>query len=81
MIYKPTFLTVEEDPSFVRDTSSNAILASNLEEKRKFLENQRRKQEENNKVGNLESRVLAIESGMNDIKNLLNSMLNKRSSV
>lgn len=79
MIDKPKFLKVEEDLNFVRDTGSNAILATNLKEKKAFLEKQ--KQQQNiSKIGDMNNRIENLENNIQEIKDLLKMLINNNST-
>jgi hypothetical protein len=79
MIKKPQFLKVEEDPNFVRDTATNAILANNLKEKKAFIDNQKREQNIS-KITNINERVEKLEKGVEDIKDMLKLLINNSRS-
>ena len=76
---KPQFLKVEEDPNFVRDTSTNAILANNLKEKKAFIENQKREQNIS-KISEMHQRIEKLENNIDDIKDMLKSLINNSRS-
>lgn len=75
MNIKPQYLKVENEPGLVRDTKSNAILATNLEEKRAFYARQKR---ELNiaRIDEMTSRIENLESNMQDIKSMLQTLIN-----
>jgi porphobilinogen deaminase len=79
MIVKPNFLLVENEPGLVRDTSSNAIIATSLEEKRAFIERQKRELNIS-RIGDLNSRIEKLENNMEDIKSMLQTLINNGKS-
>lgn len=72
------FLKVKDNPGLIRDTSSNAILACDLEEKTKFMQQQKRERAILN-FENLESKVENLQSDVNSIKDMLQQLINKNS--
>ena len=79
MIVKPNFLLVENEPGLVRDTKSNAIIATSLEEKRAFIERQKRELNIS-RIGDLNSRIEKLENNMEDIKFMLQTLINNGKS-
>lgn len=72
---KPKFLIVREDTNFVRDTSTNAILANNIKDKKAFIENQKR--EHNiSKISEMNNRIEKLENNIDQIKTMLESLIN-----
>lgn len=75
MKFTPQLLKVENEPGLVRDTASNAILATNIAQKKAFLEAQKR--EINiSRIGELNDRVENLENNINDIKTMLQQLIN-----
>ena len=62
-----------EDSDYVRDTKSKAILATNLDEKKRFLLRQKEKQ----KVLAMEQDINNIKSDLSEIKDLLAKLIEK----
>jgi hypothetical protein len=79
MRHKPKFLTVQENKNLVRDTSSNAILANNLKSKKDFLDAQKREQNIS-KIECMNDRIEKLEKGMDDIKDMLKTLINNSRS-
>jgi hypothetical protein len=66
MINQPKFLKVQDEPGLVRDTKNNAILANNLQEKKKYLELQK-KELNISRIGEMNERIEKLENGVNEI--------------
>jgi prefoldin subunit 5 len=79
MIVRPQYLKVENEPGLVRDTGSNAILASSINEKRAFIERQKRELNIS-RISDLNDRIVKLENNMEDIKSMLQTLINKSSS-
>ncbi len=62
-----------EDSDYIRDTKSKAILATNLDEKKRFLLRQKEKQ----KVLAMEQDINNIKSDLSEIKDLLAKLIEK----
>ena len=62
-----------EESTYIRDTESKAILASNPEEKQRFIMAQKEKQ----KVMTMEQDINNIKSDLTDIKSLLTKLIEK----
>jgi hypothetical protein len=72
-------LLVENEPGLVRDTKSNAIIATSLEEKRAFIERQKRELNIS-RISDFNDRIVKLENNMEDIKYMLQTLINKSSS-
>lgn len=68
------FLKIEDAPDLVKDTSSGAVLNTNL----KSLEAYRKQRDKAKKVEHLEHRIVALEATVQDLKNLLTKLIEKR---
>ena len=80
MKFTPQLLKVENEPGLVRDTASNAILATNIAQKKAFLEAQKR--EINiSRIGELNDRVENLENNVNDIKTMLQQLINNSRTI
>jgi predicted transcriptional regulator len=75
MINQPKFLKVQDEPGLVRDTKNNAILANNLQEKKKYLELQK-KELNISRIGEMNERIEKLENGVNEIKDMLKTLIN-----
>lgn len=71
----PPFLKVENEPGLVRDTKSNALLATNLEEKRAFYSRQKRELNIS-RIDDMSARIENLENNMQDIKSMLQTLIN-----
>lgn len=71
---KPPFLKVKDVPGLVRDTSSNAILSTDLDAKRKYLEEQKRELNLR-KVGDINNRVDHLEDRLGKMENIMSEIL------
>lgn len=69
------YLKVKDEPGLVRDAYSSAILSSDLREKERFKQNQR-KEANINKINDIEEDVKNMKSDIEEIKNLLKVMIN-----
>jgi hypothetical protein len=67
------FLKIEDAPDLVKDTSSGAVLNTNL----KSLEAYRKQRDKAKKVEQLESRVMVLESTVQELKNLVRKLTEK----
>ena len=67
------FLKIEDAPDLVKDTSSGAVLNTNL----KSLEAYRKQRDKAKKAEQLESRVAVLESTVQELKNLVRKLTEK----
>lgn len=72
---KPQYLKVENEPGLIRDTKSNAILATSLEEKRAFYTRQKRELNIS-RIDDMSARIENLENNMQDIKSMLQTLIN-----
>lgn len=72
---KPKYIKVKDDPGFVRDTYNNAIVATDLSEKKAYLEAQKRELNIS-RVGDMHERIEKLENNMDEIKNMLKTLIN-----
>jgi hypothetical protein len=76
----PKLLKVENEPGLVRDTSSNAILATSLDQKRAHIESQKR--EANiSRIGEMNCKIEKLEKSLGDIKSMLEKLINNNVSL
>jgi hypothetical protein len=75
MINKPEYLKVQGELGLVRDTGSNAILATDLSEKRAFAERQKRELNIS-RIGDMNQRIEKLENSVDDIKTMLQILIN-----
>ena len=67
------YIKVKDEPFLVRDPTNNAILATDIKAKQKFLEDQKKQQ----MMENLPKKMEEIEKNMANIQNLLNLLINR----
>ena len=67
---------VKDNEHLVRDVSSNFIVNTNKSEYDDYLNRRKLKQNEKNKVENLERDLSTLRSELDEIKNLLRSLVN-----
>lgn len=65
------YLKIEDAPDLVKDTSSGAVLNTNVQ----ALEAYRRRREKLNKVDTLENKVASLEDTINELKSLVIAVL------
>jgi hypothetical protein len=76
-------LPVQDEKGLVRDTNSNAILATDLSEKQKFIIEQKNKKNLNNleahiqNVNKLTNEMYVMKEEISEIKTLLKVLINK----
>jgi uncharacterized coiled-coil DUF342 family protein len=71
------YLKVEGYNDFFRDPQTNSIINVNMTEYQQYLTRRSAKNEEHKKINNLESEVSGIKDDLNEIKNLLRSLINE----
>ena len=71
------YLKVKSDVSLVRDTDSNAIVNKNQSEFDKFLKLSQKKYEEKKKFDDMRSDLDSLKEDMNEIKTLLQNIMDK----
>lgn len=67
------FLKIEDAPDLVKDTSSGAVLNTNL----KSLEAYKKQRDKAKKVEQLENRVMVLESKVQELKSLVHKLIEK----
>jgi len=70
------YIKVKDNENFVRDSKSNCIINRNKSEYDEYLARRKSKQSEKNKVENLEKDLSIMKSELDEIKNLLRSLVN-----
>lgn len=65
------YLKIEDAPDLVKDTSSGAVLNTNVQ----ALEAYRKRREKLNKVDTLENKVASLEDTINELKSLVIAVL------
>tara|TARA_B100001115_G_C15707279_1_gene343318 strand:- start:28 stop:252 length:225 start_codon:yes stop_codon:yes gene_type:complete len=71
-----SYIKVKDHEHLVRDTQSNCIINRNKAEYDEYLARRKSKQSEKNKVENLEKDLSIMKSELDEIKNLLRSLVN-----
>ena len=71
-----SYIKVKDNENFVRDSKSNCIINTNKSEYDEYLARRKSKQSEKNKVENLERDLSTLRSELDEIKNLLRSLVN-----
>jgi hypothetical protein len=72
-----TYIKVKGHDHLIRDPETNSIINTNMSEYKEYISRRDSKVEENQKVQNLESDVANMKDDLNEIKNLLRSLLNE----
>ena len=71
------YIKVKGHDHLIRDPKTNSIINTNMSEYNEYISRRDLKMEENQKVQNLESDVANMKDDLNEIKNLLRSLLNE----
>ena len=71
-----SYIKVKDNENLVRDSKSNCIINTNKSEYDEYLARRKSKQSEKNKVENLERDLSTLRSELDEIKNLLRSLVN-----
>jgi uncharacterized FlaG/YvyC family protein len=74
------YLSVEGHNHLKRDPRTNSIINTNMSEYQEYVSKRNKKSEENQKVQNLEEDLANMKSDINEIKNLLRSLVNGNGS-
>jgi hypothetical protein len=69
------YLKVEGYNHLLRDPNTNSIINTNMSEYQQYLSRRNVKNEENQKVQNLEEDVANMKDDLNEIKSLLRSLI------
>jgi len=70
------YIKVKDKNNLVRDTYSNAIVNTDYENYKKYIDSYKRKLEESKRIQNLESEIGEIKNDLNEIKFLLRNLSN-----
>jgi len=68
---------VKEDEHLIRDNDSNALINTNLNEYRNYIELKKVKEKENMRIEKIESEINSLKNDLSEIKNLLRSFVNE----
>jgi 2',3'-cyclic-nucleotide 2'-phosphodiesterase (5'-nucleotidase family) len=71
------YIKVKGHDHLIRDPKTNSIINTNMSEYNEYISRRDLKMEENQKVQNLESDVANMKDDLNEIKNLLRSLINE----
>ena len=69
-------LQVEGHANLFRDTSSNAILNTDMNAYKNYMDSKRLKEEEAKRMSDIENDLNSLKSDMNEIKTMLRSLVN-----
>jgi len=70
------YLKVEGHSSLLRDPKTNSIVNNNVKEYNEYVARRKSKDEENQKIQNLEDDLSILKDDIGEIKSLLREMLN-----
>lgn len=70
------YLKVEGYSHLMRDQNTNSIVNTNMSEYQEYVSRRNVKSEENQKVQNIEEELASIKGDIDEIKNLLRSLVN-----
>lgn len=70
------YLKIEGHSGLLRDKNSNTIINTNMNEYNEYIKKRNLKREESQKIQNLEDDFASIKEDIDEIKNLLRSLLN-----
>ena len=70
------YLTVDGFNHLKRDPRTNSIINTNMSEYQEYIAKRNKKSEENQKVQNLEEDLANMKNDLDEIKNLLRSLIN-----
>lgn len=69
------YLKVKDHSHFLRDANTNSIINNNMTDYQEYISRRDNKNEENEKIQNLESDVSCIKNDLDEIKSLLKELL------
>ena len=70
------YLKVEGYTHLMRDENTNSIVNTNMSEYQEYVSRRNAKSEENQKVQNIEEELASMKDDIDEIKNLLRSLVN-----
>lgn len=70
------YLKVEGHSHLIRDKNTNSIINNNMSEYQEYIMRKSAKNEENQKIQNLESNLANMKGDIDEIKSLLRELLN-----
>ena len=71
-----SYIKVKNNNHLVRNTESNSIINTNKSEYEQYLARKKHKQNESNKVDNLERDISTLRDEITEIKDMLRSLVN-----
>lgn len=71
------YLKVEGHPNFFRDETTNAILNTNMSEYKRYLNAKSSKENEVEKIDQIENEITSLKDDISEIKNLLIKLTNE----
>lgn len=71
------YLKIKGHSGLLRDKNSNTIINTNMNEYEEYVKKRNLKREESQKIQNLEDDFASIKEDIDEIKNLLRSLLNE----
>tara|TARA_Y100000592_G_C5408542_1_gene286919 strand:- start:763 stop:984 length:222 start_codon:yes stop_codon:yes gene_type:complete len=71
-----SYIKVKDNENLVRDSKSNCIINTNKSEYDEYLARRKSKQNEKNKVENLEKDMDTLKNELSEIKSLLKEIIN-----
>lgn len=71
------YLKVKGHNNLIRDPNTKAIINTNMSEYQQYLSNRDLKNEENQKIQNIEQDLANVRSDLDEIKFLLRSLINE----
>lgn len=71
------YFNVEGHTHLKRDPKTNSIINTNMSQYQEYLSKRDKKTEENQKLQNLEEDIVNMKDDLNEIKNLLRSLINE----
>jgi len=71
------YIKVKGHDGLIRDSKTNSIINTNMSEYQEYISRKKVKNEEQQKIQNLESDVATIKDDLSEIKSLLRSLTNE----
>lgn len=71
------FIKVKGHENLIRDPKTNSIINTNMSEYQDYVSRKKLKNEEQQKIQNLENDVVTIKSDLDEIKFLIRSLINE----